>query len=468
MRSPTQVQSKQTSSFEPLQTGLLQRKCSSCGQHSVVSGECAKCQKKQSHLQRRPSNQNDTYSEVPSIVNEVLRSPGQPLPFNTKTFMESVFGHDFSHVKVHTDSKAAESAQAVNALAYTVGDSIVFGSGQYTPETSSGKRLLAHELTHVIQQSGLSSTLQKTSIDIGSNSDRSLEREADRAASRISSGQTVNVTQKVTLPGIQRYVLSPEPAGGCGVCYDSPRLVGNEAHKIIQTEFQILNPLGLVELPFSSPTDENGRLDLAVATPTGFEIGEIKPANEQGYTQGATDIAFYVSALESAYPEATINPLTTIIPPTIFPNPQAGANCPTQEIFVNPPVGGVYGYYCRPTFSELIRNPNCRCNNRRRPNPREVPVTAPVPEQIADKTSRLRLILDFIDQVIESGADAEEAARDFLNEYPEVRTLLIGAAIAVIVATIIEDVVTFGVGILNDPASIGVAVALIRVAQAGR
>lgn len=79
MRSPTQAQPKQTSSFEPLQTWLLQRKCSSCGQHSVGGGECPKCQKKRSHLQRHPSKQNEVSSEVPSIVNEVWRSPGLPL-----------------------------------------------------------------------------------------------------------------------------------------------------------------------------------------------------------------------------------------------------------------------------------------------------------------------------------------------------------------------------------------------------
>jgi len=67
--------------------------------------------------------------------------------------MEPRFGHDFSQVQVHTDEKAADSARSVNALAYTVGRDVVFGTGQYAPETTAGKRLLAHELTHVVQQS---------------------------------------------------------------------------------------------------------------------------------------------------------------------------------------------------------------------------------------------------------------------------------------------------------------------------
>src|SRR5207244_11233244 len=84
---------------------------------------------------------------------EVLNSPGQPLDESTRAFMEPRFGHDFSRVRVHTDSQAAESARAVNALAYTVGPDIVLGADQYKPGTLAGRRLLAHELTHVLQQS---------------------------------------------------------------------------------------------------------------------------------------------------------------------------------------------------------------------------------------------------------------------------------------------------------------------------
>jgi hypothetical protein len=91
-------------------------------------------------------------SAVPPIVYEVLSSLGQPLEAGTRTFMESRFGHDFSNVRVHTDSKAAESTESVNALAYTAGKDIVFGKKQYAPKTDNGKRMLAHELTHVIQQ----------------------------------------------------------------------------------------------------------------------------------------------------------------------------------------------------------------------------------------------------------------------------------------------------------------------------
>jgi hypothetical protein len=93
-------------------------------------------------------------SEAPPSVHEVLRSPGQPLAAPTRSFMERRFGHDFSRVRVHSDAAAEQSADDVNARAYTAGDSIVFNAGQFAPGTREGQTLLAHELTHVVQQSG--------------------------------------------------------------------------------------------------------------------------------------------------------------------------------------------------------------------------------------------------------------------------------------------------------------------------
>jgi hypothetical protein len=104
-------------------------------------------------LYRRAVN-NGELSERRPIVHEVLRSPGQPLDSATRSFMEPHFGHDFSQVRVHTDSRAAESARAVNVVAYTVGRDVVFGAGRYSPMTTAGQRLLAHELTHFVQQCG--------------------------------------------------------------------------------------------------------------------------------------------------------------------------------------------------------------------------------------------------------------------------------------------------------------------------
>ncbi len=92
----------------------------------------------------------------PNLESDIrpLKGGGQPLSENDRAFFEPRFGRDFSQVRLHTDTRAAESARAVNARAYTVGRNVVFGAGQYTPESSPGQRLMAHELTHVVQQSG--------------------------------------------------------------------------------------------------------------------------------------------------------------------------------------------------------------------------------------------------------------------------------------------------------------------------
>ncbi|MGA2349999.1 MAG: DUF4157 domain-containing protein [Terracidiphilus sp.] len=85
-------------------------------------------------------------------VDTVLRSSGQPLDRATRREMESRFGYDFSHVRLHTDNRAAASAQSLSAKAYTVGSDVVFAPGRFAPQTTEGRHLLAHELTHVVQQ----------------------------------------------------------------------------------------------------------------------------------------------------------------------------------------------------------------------------------------------------------------------------------------------------------------------------
>jgi Domain of unknown function (DUF4157) len=95
-----------------------------------------------------------------------VASPGKPLPAATREHLEPAFGQDFSGVRVHTDGAAAQAAEAVRARAYTIGRDIVFGAGQYAPGTAEGDRLLAHELTHTIQQAGGdSSVLRRKEVD---------------------------------------------------------------------------------------------------------------------------------------------------------------------------------------------------------------------------------------------------------------------------------------------------------------
>lgn len=99
----------------------------------------------------RPGGRDQVSSQ--RSVNEALVAPGRPLDSLTRAYMEPRFGHDFSHVRVHMGGGAAElSSQLLGSRAYTVGHDIVFGAGEYAPEANEGRRLLAHELTHVVQQ----------------------------------------------------------------------------------------------------------------------------------------------------------------------------------------------------------------------------------------------------------------------------------------------------------------------------
>lgn len=133
-------------------------------------------------LQRkRACGDAETENAVPASVYNVLRSPGQPLDSTTRGFFERRFGHDFSKVRVHSDREASESARAVNALAYTVGQHVVFRAGQYSAKTAPGQQLLAHELAHVVQQSG-----PPTGVG-NATAGRSLQREVAGGTARQRS-----------------------------------------------------------------------------------------------------------------------------------------------------------------------------------------------------------------------------------------------------------------------------------------
>jgi hypothetical protein len=110
---------------------------------------------------KRVQASNAEETAVPSIVHEVIRSPGQPLDPAVRAFMEPHFGYDLSQVRVHADPRAADSARALNALAYTVGRDVVFGTGQNTMGSNEGRKLIAHELTHVVQQGFTTQAIQR-------------------------------------------------------------------------------------------------------------------------------------------------------------------------------------------------------------------------------------------------------------------------------------------------------------------
>ena len=188
MRTLTQsTQIGKAAKFNPLPRGLLQRQFA-CGNHTVANRECSERAHQKKNLQRNASNQREAV-DIPPIVYEVLSSPGQPLDAGTRNFMEPRFGHDFSQVRVHDDAVASESAAQVRAHAYTVGQHIIFGRGRYNSTSSDGAVLLAHELTHTLQQSRggtLSAHRQAGALQISDPGDL-YEREAATMAKRVMS-----------------------------------------------------------------------------------------------------------------------------------------------------------------------------------------------------------------------------------------------------------------------------------------
>jgi hypothetical protein len=138
-------------------------------QHSCAcSTGCPTCRTEQGGhgpLQTKLIQQNNAgEANWPLIVQKAISSSNQPLDSADRGFMETRFGQDFSSVRVYTDTRAGESAHALGARAYTVGMNVVFGAGQYAPGTTKGRRLLAHELTHVVQQRN-HSVIQRAEID---------------------------------------------------------------------------------------------------------------------------------------------------------------------------------------------------------------------------------------------------------------------------------------------------------------
>jgi outer membrane protein OmpA-like peptidoglycan-associated protein len=176
---------------------------------------------KQNRLSSRTSSSNSFAGTIPASVHETLHSPGQPLDAAARGFMEPRFGRDFSRVRVHADTAAANSAQAVNAAAFTFGRNMVFGAGRYEPGTPEGQRLLAHELAHTLQQP------EGPSIGVTRISDPgdSVERDADRVAGDVIAEGRACVAMTASAGTLYR---QPLPGFRPGPAPHMARAVGSE------------------------------------------------------------------------------------------------------------------------------------------------------------------------------------------------------------------------------------------------
>src|SRR5215213_1838871 len=176
MRMSAPGESLATSISQP-QISRIQRKCAACEKEApVVQRACKNCHggplEENEPLQRAAEEENENQmlqgadgqlqaSEGAESQINNLKGGGQSLSPSLRAYFEPRFGEDFSGVRLHADANGASAARSVNAKAFTLGSDVAFAAGQYSPETTSGKRLLAHELTHVVQQGGTKSTVQR-------------------------------------------------------------------------------------------------------------------------------------------------------------------------------------------------------------------------------------------------------------------------------------------------------------------
>ena len=183
-----------------------------------------------------PGGERSTSGETEDAV-RALRGGGQPLPEPVRAYIQPRMGYDFSGVRIHTGGHAAQLARSVNALAFTVGRDIVFGAGQYRPETSAGKRLLAHELTHVVQQTGAARAggVHRTAASLARGSQRPhvdrFKSQAGPLLQRACAGGSWRFEYDgCSLPGVVTSTLGiadkDNPAGGADTRFGTPGRYG--------------------------------------------------------------------------------------------------------------------------------------------------------------------------------------------------------------------------------------------------
>ena len=177
---------------QPGAAPTIQRQCKAC---SDSGHQCAQCQKEEQQTIQRQANSPGAAapSAIPAPVQAALtQSGGQTLPGTVRAGLEQQFNRDFGQVRVHTDPTAAQAAQAIDAAAFTYGQSIWFGSGRFQPETKAGLHLLSHELAHTVQQGAHPGPVQPQSLTVGKVNDP-LEAAADHAANAILNHSSVSL-----------------------------------------------------------------------------------------------------------------------------------------------------------------------------------------------------------------------------------------------------------------------------------
>jgi len=322
-------------SLSKLSTGAnLQRECS-CG------GKCEECEKKKEQMLQRNALAGTAPAVAPAVVHDVLRGPGRSMDPSTRSFMESRFGYDFGGVRIYHDASAAASARAVSANAYTVGEKIVFNQGKYTPDSHSGRRLLAHELAHVVQQDGGSQGLiQRDEIEIVEappvQSNSILQQAFDAAdskhwevAARLANGLSPS-DMKVFLsqykdPELRSYLH--KGAIGVGIGDKSAiALATEDEYKAVKQKEEVRYRRELAKQNGTAPPKEDGSAADVAPSPRPLTVQEKKQKCESGETKG---IMTFPLRMPHGMWRISVAPIT--------------ATRSGKDILVSQPLNGVFG-----------------------------------------------------------------------------------------------------------------------------
>jgi len=356
-----------------------------------VQRKCTQCEDEEEDVLREASTDAGA-GPAPEQVSrriDARRGSGVALGPATRSFFEPRFRRDFGQVRVHADAEASQLARAIHAQAFTVGNDIYFGAGKHEPGSAAGRQLLAHELSHVVQQSP----------------------QVARRPTRIQR-------QSIHSPLFPCFETSLMPGG--------MDFFGTLVHLAIQQHYvRNIDPLAGTEyvIPGSGPAGGNGRADI-VSSIGG--IYEIKPVGLAG--QAFTEALGYVAAAEAVCDRHVNWHLGTVYFP---PSTPMVIGDTVIRSWLNAP--GVIAYALR-------RRP-------RQPDPVPVPVprTAPrtVPQPVA-KTTR-QLIQEFARRVYEGGLDATTAAEEFFRQHPDLVATVAGLGIVAILALLADDATVVGI-----------------------
>jgi hypothetical protein len=366
----------------------------SCGEEEVVRRQTVV-----EEIRRAAKGNAHSAHTNPSTESAIrsLAGGGHPLSRSERVFFETRLGADLSQVRLHTDATAAESARALQARAYTVGDDVVFNANQFAPGSFEGRKLLAHELGHVIQQRFM-------------------------------------VQKKIQKQSIHNPLF---PCHETSVMPGGMDFFGTLVHLAIQQHYvRNIDPMAATEyvIPGSGGGGATGRADIV---DSGGGIYEIKPL-------GLADQGFFEAENYLLNAEISCDPKV---------------NWHLGDFYFPPPVPMIINGVL---IHSWLHGPGVIVYVRRTPKPVPVPVPVPSPEkEKKPKPSTYRLILEWARQVINSGADAVQAADEFLRQNPGIAWTILILGVVGIIALAADDVTLAGIA---DDVLIPVITALIRVA----